>query len=127
VPEDYVHRIGRTGRADSEGIAISLVCVDEQDFLKDIEKLIKRDIEKEIIKGFEPDPSIRAEPIVLGRSMTIGRNNGGGAGNGRAGSKPSFGAKPRSAGQHATSGKPSGKPTHKPASNRAPKPSAKTY
>jgi ATP-dependent RNA helicase RhlE len=126
VPEDYVHRIGRTGRADSEGIAISLVCVDEQGFLQDIEKLIKRDIEKEVIKGFEPDPSIRAEPIVLGRSMTIGRNNGGG-GNGRPGNKPSFGAKPRSAGQHATSGKPGSKPTHKPASNRASKPSAKTY
>jgi ATP-dependent RNA helicase RhlE len=130
VPEDYVHRIGRTGRAASEGVAISLVCVDEQDFLKDIEKLIKRDIEKEVIKGFEPDPNIRAEPIVLGRNMTIGRNNNGrnnGGGNGRPGSKPSFGAKPRSSGQHATSGQPGGKPTHKPANNRAPKPSAKTY
>jgi ATP-dependent RNA helicase RhlE len=122
VPEDYVHRIGRTGRADSEGIAISLVCVDEQDFLKDIEKLIKRDIEKEIIKGFEPDPSIRAEPIVLGRSMTIGRNNGGG-GNGRPRSdnKLSFGNKPRPSSSQATAGKPGGRPSNKPAGHHAPK------
>jgi len=56
VPEDYVHRIGRTGRAEREGIAVSLVCIDEQKFLRDIEKLIKRDIEKEVIVGFEPDP-----------------------------------------------------------------------
>lgn len=93
VPEDYVHRIGRTGRADSEGIAISLVCIDEQKFLQDIERLIKRDIEKQIVVGFEPDPTIKAEPIVLGRSMTIGRNNGGGNGN-----KPRLGAKPKSTG-----------------------------
>lgn len=77
VPEDYVHRIGRTGRAEREGIAVSLVCIDEHKFLRDIEKLIKRDIEKEVISGFEPDPSIRAEPIQLGRNTTIGRGNGG--------------------------------------------------
>ncbi|MES2824790.1 MAG: ATP-dependent RNA helicase RhlE [Pseudomonadota bacterium] len=114
VPEDYVHRIGRTGRAGSEGVAISLVCIDEQRFLYDIEKLIKRDIEKEVIVGFEPDPTIRAEPIVLGRSMTIGRNNGGGGGNSRSGGggKPSFGAKPRTPGQNT-----SGKPSHKPGSS----------
>ncbi|RYZ81863.1 MAG: ATP-dependent RNA helicase RhlE, partial [Moraxellaceae bacterium] len=94
---DYVHRIGRTGRADSEGKAISLVCVDEQKFLKDIERLIKRDIDKEVLAGFEPDPTIKPEPIVLGRSMTIGRNNGG-SGNGRSASgKPALGAKPRPA------------------------------
>ena len=43
VPEDYVHRIGRTGRAGATGEAISLVCVDEHEFLRDIERLIKRD------------------------------------------------------------------------------------
>ncbi|HWV13899.1 MAG TPA: ATP-dependent RNA helicase RhlE [Cellvibrio sp.] len=95
VPEDYVHRIGRTGRADSEGVALSLVCIDEQKFLQDIEKLIKRDIDKEVIAGFEPDPTILPEPIVLGRNMTIGRNNGAG-GNGRnGGNRPAFGAKPK--------------------------------
>jgi ATP-dependent RNA helicase RhlE len=94
VPEDYVHRIGRTGRAESEGVAISLVCVDEEKFLRDIEKLIKRDIPKQVLAGFEPDPTIKAEPIVLGRSMTIGRNNGGGNNNGGA-RRPALGAKPK--------------------------------
>src|SRR5690606_21250690 len=83
VPEDYVHRIGRTGRAEREGEAISLVCVDEHKFLRDIEKLIKRDIDQVVIPGFEPDPTIKAEPIKLGRNMTIGRNNGGGNNGGR--------------------------------------------
>ena len=66
VSEDYVHRIGRTGRAGNEGEAISLVCVDEDDFLKNIEKLIKKDIPKVWEKGFKPDPSIKAEPINMG-------------------------------------------------------------
>lgn len=68
VSEDYVHRIGRTGRAGCTGAAISLVCVDEHRLLKDIEKLIKKPLDKEIVVGFEPDPSIRAEPIRKGRS-----------------------------------------------------------
>jgi ATP-dependent RNA helicase RhlE len=63
VPEDYVHRIGRTGRAGATGEAVSLVCVDEHDMLKDIEKLIKRALPKEFIAGFEPDPNARAQPI----------------------------------------------------------------
>jgi ATP-dependent RNA helicase RhlE len=67
VAEDYVHRIGRTGRAGNEGEAMSLVCVDELKLLKDIERLIKKDIPKVIFDGYEPDPSIRAEPIKNGR------------------------------------------------------------
>ena len=67
VPEDYVHRIGRTGRAGREGEAVSLVCVDELKLLRDIERLIKREIPKRIIDGFEPDASIKAEPIENGR------------------------------------------------------------
>ncbi|MBU0720027.1 DEAD/DEAH box helicase [bacterium] len=63
VPEDYVHRIGRTGRAGSNGEAISLVCVDELELLANIEKLIKKEIHRRVIKGFEPDPSIKPEPI----------------------------------------------------------------
>ena len=63
VPEDYVHRIGRTGRAGNEGEAMSLVCVDENKLLKDIEKLIKKEIPKVVVEGFKPDPSIKAEPI----------------------------------------------------------------
>ena len=67
VAEDYVHRIGRTGRAGANGEAISLVCVDEHRLLRDIERLLKKDIEKKILPGFEPDPSIRPEPIQTGR------------------------------------------------------------
>ena len=65
--EDYIHRIGRTGRAGNEGAAVSLVCVDELKILKDIERLIKRDITKEVIANFEPDMSIKPEPIQRGR------------------------------------------------------------
>jgi ATP-dependent RNA helicase RhlE len=69
VAEDYVHRIGRTGRAGHEGEAMSLVCIDELKLLRDIEKLIKRDISKVVIDDFEPDPSIKAEPINTGRGQ----------------------------------------------------------
>ena len=75
VPEDYVHRIGRTGRAGAQGEAVSLVCPDENGFLRDIERLIKREIPKEIIPGFAPPANERAEPIVLGR-MVIGEGAG---------------------------------------------------
>jgi ATP-dependent RNA helicase RhlE len=73
VAEDYVHRIGRTGRAGSEGEAISLVCVDEHKLLKDIEKMLKKDLPKQVIPTFEPDPSIKAEPIVTGRGGSQSR------------------------------------------------------
>ena len=66
VSEDYVHRIGRTGRAERKGIAISLVCIDEQEQLQRIEHLLKREIPREIIEGYAPDPSIKAEPIPRG-------------------------------------------------------------
>ena len=69
VPEDYIHRIGRTGRGGKTGEAISLVCIDEHKLLKDIERLLKREIPKVIIPNFEPNPSIAAEPIVNGRRM----------------------------------------------------------
>jgi len=74
VPEDYIHRIGRTGRAGLEGQAVSLVCVDEKRLLADIERLQRRDIEKVIIPGYEPDESIRAEPIKNGSNNRSGRN-----------------------------------------------------
>ena len=67
VPEDYVHRIGRTGRAGIEGEALSLVCVDEVKLLKEIERLLKRPLPSEVIPGFVPDPNARPEPIEMGR------------------------------------------------------------
>jgi len=63
VPEDYVHRIGRTGRAGATGEAISLVCVDELVFLRDIERLLRKPIRREVIAGFEPDPKAVAQPV----------------------------------------------------------------
>jgi ATP-dependent RNA helicase RhlE len=62
-----VHRIGRTGRAGSEGEAVSLVCVDERALLAGIERLLGRELPRRMLGGFEPDPSIRAEPIETGR------------------------------------------------------------
>ncbi|MBJ7882385.1 DEAD/DEAH box helicase [Gelidibacter salicanalis] len=71
IAEDYVHRIGRTGRAGASGLAISLVSADETSFLRDIEKLIGERIPMEIVEGFEPDPNASTEPIKQGQ----GRNN----------------------------------------------------
>jgi ATP-dependent RNA helicase RhlE len=68
VPEDYVHRIGRTGRAGNEGEAVSLVCVDEHQHLRNIERLIKKTLPQTIIPGYEVDASIRAEIIPNGRN-----------------------------------------------------------
>ncbi len=80
VAEDYVHRIGRTGRAGNEGEAMSLVCVDELKLLKDIERLTKSEIPKITTEGYDVDPSIKAEPIQNGRGgrqQQPRRRNGG--------------------------------------------------
>ena len=80
VPEDYIHRIGRTARAGQQGSAISLVCVDELKLLKDIEKLLGKPIEKVHAPGYDVDPSIKAEVIQNGSNRGSGRNQPSGRG-----------------------------------------------
>lgn len=76
IPEDYVHRIGRTGRAGAKGEAISLVCVDEKQYLKDIEKLVNLRIPSKIKQGFEPDPNAVPEPTKQKNRNNFNRNKG---------------------------------------------------
>jgi ATP-dependent RNA helicase RhlE len=87
VPADYVHRIGRTGRAGLAGDAVSLVCVDEAPLLHDIERLLGSPIRSEVVAGFEPNRSIPAEPIRL--------RSGGGAGHGRNQQQPAGRGRPK--------------------------------
>ncbi|MFD2915704.1 DEAD/DEAH box helicase [Psychroserpens luteus] len=98
ISEDYVHRIGRTGRAGADGKAISLVSADETTYLRDIEKLIGEKIEVEIVEGFEPDPNASTEPIKQGQGRQGGgnrnrnsgpRNSGGNSGGNRSSSNRS--------------------------------------
>ncbi len=114
VPEDYVHRIGRTGRAGAQGEAVSLVSVDENAFLRDIERLIKREIPKEVIDGFAPHPSERPEPIVLGR-MVIGE------GAGRGGARHHVGGRAGNGGGHGGGGHGSGRGRNESRSQPAPR------
>ena len=73
ISEDYVHRIGRTGRAGASGEALSLVSADETSYLKAIEKLVGIKIPAEVIEGFEPDPNASTEPLKRGQQQ--GKNN----------------------------------------------------
>jgi ATP-dependent RNA helicase RhlE len=72
VSEDYVHRIGRTGRAGADGQAVNFVCLDEEGFMKDIEAFTKQNINVEIVEGFGPDTGEKAEPLAMGRQTIWG-------------------------------------------------------
>jgi len=74
ISEDYVHRIGRTGRAGASGEAISLVSADETSYLRNIEKLVGINIPVEIMEGFEPDPNASTEPIKQKQGRGRSRN-----------------------------------------------------
>ncbi|MBD1836745.1 DEAD/DEAH box helicase [Coleofasciculus sp. FACHB-64] len=76
VPEDYVHRIGRTGRAGNEGRAVSLVSEDEYPFLKDIERLLNQTLVKDVIPGYEPTAPVRkVVDQAKGQRANQGRSN----------------------------------------------------
>ncbi len=122
IPEDYVHRIGRTGRAGSEGKAISLVSADEIKQLQDIEKVLKRCIKREFIDGFEP---MHALPTSAPVHVAARKPKSSPAGKHadkrtrptkRSESKPGAKAKPSSKGRKPTSKK---KPTRSQATSRA--------
>ena len=72
VSEDYVHRIGRTGRAGASGEAVSLVCLDEEGFMMDIERFTRQEIPVQLLEGFGPEPGEVAEPIAMGRQTLWG-------------------------------------------------------
>jgi len=72
VPEDYVHRIGRTGRAGASGKAVSLVCMDEEGFMMEIERFTRQQIPVEILADYGPAPDEQAEPIAMGRQTLWG-------------------------------------------------------
>lgn len=111
VPEDYVHRIGRTGRAGSNGEASSLVCIDERKLLNDIERLIKREISVVQIPGFEPDPRIKAEPILNGQNRGGGGGQRQGQGQGRSKPRTGGGQAARTGGGPRAGGPAGAKPT----------------
>ncbi|MDT0174523.1 ATP-dependent RNA helicase RhlE [Enterobacter sp. BRE11] len=121
VAEDYVHRIGRTGRAAATGAALSLVCVDEHKLLRDIERLLKREIPRMAVPGYEPDPSIKAEPIQNGRGQQQQpRGRGRGQGGAPSSARPQGDKRapqPRRQGQPAQGDRPA-RPSRRPAAKK---------
>ena len=72
ISEDYVHRIGRTGRAGASGTAVNFVCLDEEGFMHAIEKFTRQQIPVEFVEGFGPEEGEKAEPIAMGRQTLWG-------------------------------------------------------
>lgn len=100
IPEDYVHRIGRTGRAGASGEAISLVAADEIDYLRDIEKLIEQRIPTDVMEGFEPtDKPTGVKPASKQGNQRNQRNQRGQgrpkSGNSRGGTNQNRGGRPK--------------------------------
>ncbi len=93
VAQDYVHRIGRTGRAGAEGLALSLVSREEQGLLRDIRRLLKQDLAIESVEGFEPSWSLRLDAPAPSAHKS-GRNHGNAPRNGTKPGKSSHARRP---------------------------------
>jgi len=104
VPEDYVHRIGRTGRAGAEGMAISLVSAEESGQLRDIQRVIGRAIEQEVVAGFEPSQPLRLD----GRGGSAPSQRGSGARTAQSQPARRGAPAPRGHGRPSHAGKPHG-------------------
>ncbi|WP_370397795.1 DEAD/DEAH box helicase [Tenacibaculum dicentrarchi] len=89
VPEDYVHRIGRTGRAGAKGEALSLVCSEETEYQKEIEKILKQKLKTEVIPGYEPRDTAGPKRASTQKKSSTAKKKGVGASHrGGTGAKP---------------------------------------
>jgi ATP-dependent RNA helicase RhlE len=88
VPEDYVHRIGRTGRAGAEGEAISLVCSEETEYQKEIEKVLNEKLKTSILEGFEPTDTAAPKRAATQSKGSFGKKKRPSNGSSSDGNKP---------------------------------------
>jgi len=126
TPEDYVHRIGRTGRAGVDGEAISLVCIDEARLLREIETILGHRIPTQVVEGFEPNPGIRPEAIRLRTIGEMAPSRGSGP-RGRAGGFAPARRPGQAIGQMpAASGRPAARSAQSPIPSGRPAPAARS-